>query len=83
MTKTIQIKEYSCKLAVVKHAGAYSYYGTRKEHRIYSADRSLPLVYCGHSLVEALIWAQSNNDLEEYAGKGVRQEEMLSALLAS
>jgi hypothetical protein len=30
--------------------------------------------------VEALIWAQSNNDLEEYAGKDVRQEELLSAL---
>jgi hypothetical protein len=28
---------------------------------------------------EALIWAQSNSDLEEYAGKEVRQEELLSA----
>jgi hypothetical protein len=32
--------------------------------------------------VEALIWAKSNNDLEEHAGKDVRQEELLSALLA-
>jgi hypothetical protein len=28
---------------------------------------------------EALIWAQSNIDLEEYASKDVRQEELLSA----
>jgi hypothetical protein len=33
--------------------------------------------------VEALIWAESNNDLEEYASKGVRQEELLSAFKAS
>jgi hypothetical protein len=32
--------------------------------------------------VEALIWAQSNSDLEEHAGKDVRQEELLSALSA-
>jgi hypothetical protein len=32
--------------------------------------------------VEAYIWAQSNIDLEEYAGKDVRQEELLSALSA-
>jgi hypothetical protein len=32
--------------------------------------------------VEALIWTQSNSDLEEDAGKDVRQDELLSALLA-
>jgi len=32
--------------------------------------------------VEALIWTQSNSDLEENAGKGVRQEELLSAFKA-
>jgi hypothetical protein len=32
--------------------------------------------------VEAYIWTQSNNDLEEHAGKDVRQEELLSALSA-
>jgi hypothetical protein len=32
--------------------------------------------------VEALIWAQSNNDLEEHAGNDVRQEELLSAFSA-
>jgi hypothetical protein len=32
--------------------------------------------------VEALIWAESNSDLEEHAGKDVRQEEHLSALSA-
>ena len=32
--------------------------------------------------MEALIWAISNNDLEEYASKGVRQEELLSAFKA-
>jgi hypothetical protein len=32
--------------------------------------------------VEALIWAQSNSDLEEYASKCVRQEELLSAFSA-
>ena len=32
---------------------------------------------------EALIWAQSNSDLEEYAYKDMRQEELLSALSAS
>jgi hypothetical protein len=30
--------------------------------------------------VEALIWAQSNGDLEEYASKDMRSEERLSAL---
>jgi hypothetical protein len=34
-------------------------------------------------LVEALIWTQSNSDLEEHAGKVVRQEELLSAFSAS
>jgi hypothetical protein len=33
-------------------------------------------------LGEAYIWAQSNNDLEEYGSKGVRQGELLSALSA-
>ena len=33
-------------------------------------------------LVEAYIWTQSNSDLEEHAGKDVRQEELLSALSA-
>jgi hypothetical protein len=32
--------------------------------------------------VEALIWTQSNGDLEEHAGTDVRQEEHLSALSA-
>jgi len=32
--------------------------------------------------VEALIWTQSNYDLEEHAGKDVRQKEHLSALSA-
>jgi hypothetical protein len=32
--------------------------------------------------VEALIWAESNIDLEDHAGKDVRQEEHLSALSA-
>ena len=32
--------------------------------------------------MEALIWTQSNGDLEEHAGKDVRQEERLSALSA-
>jgi hypothetical protein len=32
--------------------------------------------------VKAYIWAQSHNDLEEHAGKDVRQEEHLSALSA-
>ena len=50
------IDAHSCKLVVVEHAGAYSYYGTRKVDRIYSAERSLPLDYTRHSLVEALIW---------------------------
>jgi hypothetical protein len=35
------------------------------------------------SFREALIWAQSNSDLEEYADKDMRQEELLSALSAS
>ena len=30
--------------------------------------------------MKAYIWAQSNNDLEEHAGKDVRQEELLFAL---
>jgi hypothetical protein len=34
------------------------------------------------SLVEAYIWAQSNGDLEEDAGKDMRWEERLSALSA-
>jgi hypothetical protein len=46
------------------------------------ANRRWPLNYCGPFLVEALIWTQSNSDLEEYAGKVVRQEELLSALSA-
>ncbi len=72
----------SCKLVAVEHAGAYSHYGTRKVHRIYSAEWSLPLDFCGHFFVEALIWAESNIDLEEHAGKDVRQEEHPSALSA-
>jgi hypothetical protein len=32
--------------------------------------------------VEALIWTQSNSDLEENAGNDVRQEELLSAFSA-
>ena len=32
--------------------------------------------------MEALIWTQSNNDLEEHAGKDVRQEVLLSAFSA-
>jgi hypothetical protein len=56
----------------VKHAGAYSDYGTRKVHRISSAKPSLPPDYCGHFFVEALIWAQSNGDLEENASKDMR-----------
>ena len=51
-------------------------------HRLSSADWQWPLDYCGHFFVEALIWTQSNSDLEEYAGKDVRQEELLSALSA-
>ena len=33
-------------------------------------------------LVEAYIWTQSNSDLEEYARKDVRQDELLSAFSA-
>jgi len=61
-----------CKLEVLNHAGAYSDDGTRKVHQINSAKRSLPTDYCGHFLVEALIWTQSNSDLEENAGKDMR-----------
>ena len=42
----------------------------------------MPPENCGHFFVEALIWTQSNSDLEEHAGKDVRQEEHLSALSA-
>ena len=51
-------------------------------HRFVSVYWSLPLDNCGHFFVQALIWTQSNSDLEEYADKDVRQEELLSALSA-
>ena len=53
-----------------------------KSASICSVNRRLPLDYCGYFFVEALIWAQSNSDLEEYASKDVRQEELLSAFSA-
>ena len=54
----------------------------KKSASISKVDRRWPLDSYGYFFVEALIWAQSNSDLEEYASKDVRQEELLSAFSA-
>jgi len=42
----------------------------------------VPLKNCGHFFVEALIWTQSNGDLEENAGKDMRSEKLHPAFEA-